>query len=110
MILHNMVLTRAGAGFYVDVGAHHPRRYSNTYLFYKRGWRGINIDAAPGSMKSFSKTRPRDINLEIGCAKQAGLKEFIIYDQPLVSTFSNDLGARADNYGYIMACFRSGDG
>ena len=22
-------------GFYVDVGAHHPKRFSNTYYFYK---------------------------------------------------------------------------
>ena len=28
-------------GFYVDVGAHHPIGHSNTYLFYRRGWRGI---------------------------------------------------------------------
>jgi len=90
VILHNMFLGRE-RGFYVDVGAHHPKRYSNTYLFYKRGWRGINIDAAPGSMRSFSKVRPGDINLEVGCAKYAGLKEFIVYDEPLVSTFSNDL-------------------
>jgi len=32
-------------GFYVDVGSHHPFRFSNTYLFYRLGWRGINIDA-----------------------------------------------------------------
>ena len=24
-------------GFYVDVGAHHPIRFSNTYLFYRLG-------------------------------------------------------------------------
>ena len=23
-------------GFYVDVGAHHPKRFSNTYYFYKK--------------------------------------------------------------------------
>jgi hypothetical protein len=28
-------------GFYLDVGAHHPRLYSNTYLFYNKGWNGI---------------------------------------------------------------------
>jgi hypothetical protein len=52
-------------GFYVDVGAHHPTRYSNTYLFYRMEWSGINIDAAPGSMNLFKKKRPRDINLEV---------------------------------------------
>ena len=24
-------------GFFVDVGAHHPIRFSNTFLFYKKG-------------------------------------------------------------------------
>ena len=24
-------------GFYIDVGAHHPKKISNTYFFYKKG-------------------------------------------------------------------------
>jgi hypothetical protein len=52
-------------GFYVDVGAHHPVRFSTTYFFYRRGCRGINIDATPGSMDAFRRLRPRDINLEV---------------------------------------------
>ncbi len=48
------------SGFYVDVGAHDPFRFSNTYLFYRLGWSGINIDAAPGSMRKL-----RFIDLEI---------------------------------------------
>jgi hypothetical protein len=51
-------------GFYIDVGAHHPKRFSTTYVFYKHGWRGINIDAMPDSLKVFNKFRKRDINLE----------------------------------------------
>ena len=31
-------------GFYVDVGCFHPKKHSNTYFLYKRGWRGVNID------------------------------------------------------------------
>jgi len=52
------------SGFYVDVGAHHPFRFSNTAKFYKLGWHGINIDATPGSMKLFRKYRKADINIE----------------------------------------------
>jgi len=51
-------------GFFVDVGAHHPTRFSNTYLLYRKGWRGINIDPLPGSMDLFNSMRPRDINIE----------------------------------------------
>ncbi len=28
-------------GFYIDVGAHHPKRFSNTHLLYKKGCPGI---------------------------------------------------------------------
>lgn len=51
-------------GFYVDIGAHHPTRFSNTYLLYKQGWRGINIDPRPGIMELFDLMRPEDINIE----------------------------------------------
>src|SRR5689334_5444047 len=52
-------------GFFVDVGAHHPKRFSNTYHFYLfRERRGINIDATPGSMTAFRRARPEDINIE----------------------------------------------
>lgn len=57
--------TRLKTGFYVDVGAYMPKTFSNTYCFYKRGWRGINIDATPGSMRIFNRVRRRDINLEV---------------------------------------------
>jgi FkbM family methyltransferase len=51
-------------GFYVDVGAFHPKKYSNTYLLHKFfGWKGINIDASDETIKEFNKDRPGDINL-----------------------------------------------
>ena len=31
-------------GYYVDVGCYHPIDGNNTYLLYKKGWNGINID------------------------------------------------------------------
>lgn len=52
-------------GFYVDVGAHHPTRFSNTYLLYQNGWRGITIDPLPGVNDIFKKMRPRDTHLQV---------------------------------------------
>ncbi|MFT7246563.1 MAG: hypothetical protein ACI82A_003940, partial [Candidatus Azotimanducaceae bacterium] len=57
------IFEQQSTGFYVDVGAHHPKRFSNTFLFYKLGWQGINIDAMPGSMALFNRERSRDLNL-----------------------------------------------
>lgn len=83
-------------GFYVDVGAYHPKQYSNTYLFYLRGWNGINIDPMPGSMDEFTKIRPRDINLELGVGMSKNEKTYYIFDQPALSGFSTKLSKKRD--------------
>lgn len=76
-------------GFYVDVGAHHPVRFSNTYLFYRRGWKGINIDAMPGAMKMFDKLRPLDTNIECGVAGNAGKLDYYRFNEPALNTFDS---------------------
>lgn len=63
-------------GFYVDVGAFHPRQFSNTYALYARGWRGINIDGNPGSMDLFRVLRARDLNVETLVSDEAGVIDF----------------------------------
>lgn len=75
-------------GFFVDVGAHHPVRFSNTWMFYKKGWRGINIDPTPGSMKPFRWLRSRDINLEIGVGGTPGILTFFCFNEPALNTFN----------------------
>jgi FkbM family methyltransferase len=78
-------------GFYVDVGAYHPFKHSNTYLLYKAGWRGVNIDPRPGSKALFDKHRPRDINLEYGVASQDGsLTYYMIGEESTMNTFSRE--------------------
>jgi FkbM family methyltransferase len=86
-LILNRLLDGKIQGFYVDVGAHHPVRFSNTYLFYKRGWHGINIDAMPGSMKKFDKVRPRDINIERGVAGKEGKLMYHRFNEPALNTF-----------------------
>lgn len=80
-------------GFYVDIGAHHPVRFSNTLLFYKRGWRGVNIDPTPGSMRSFKLLRSKDINLEIGIGEKSGKMTFYCFNEPAINTFDQTLAA-----------------
>ena len=52
-------------GRYIDIGAFHPFRGSNTYLLYKKGWSGINIDLNKTSIDLFKLARPNDINLNL---------------------------------------------
>lgn len=77
-------------GFYIDIGAHHPQRFSNTYYFYLNGWQGMNIDAMPGSMKLFDQLRPLDINLEIAVSAQIEELNYYQFDEPALNTFSQE--------------------
>ena len=91
-------------GFYVDVGAHHPYRFSNTCLFYRQGWHGINIDAMPGSMSAFEKQRPRDINLESGVGRKAEILKFFVFNEPALNTFDEGLAkARCNDIWHIRS-------
>jgi FkbM family methyltransferase len=64
------------SGFYVDVGGFHPYMYSNTYLFYRRGWHGINIEPNPASFPAFQKYRKRDLNLQLAISGENGVASF----------------------------------
>jgi FkbM family methyltransferase len=81
-------------GFYVDIGAHHPKRFSNTFFFYKKGWSGINIDAMPNSMSLFNKVRPRDINLEIPISDKKQKLKYYIFNETAINCFSKELAEK----------------
>lgn len=86
-------------GFYVDIGAYHPQSYSNTYYFYLQGWKGINIDAMPGSMEIFKKIRPNDINLEIPISDSKENLTYYTFNYPnLNGFFSKETAAERNNW------------
>jgi FkbM family methyltransferase len=78
-------------GFYVDVGAHHPRRFSNTNFFYRRGWRGINIEPNPEAAGEFRAIRSRDINIELGVSNRPGSLRYYLFDEPALNTFDEKI-------------------
>lgn len=72
-------------GSYVDVGAHHPDRFSVTRHLYQSGWSGINIEANPALLKAFENRRKRDVNLNFA----VGLKDeyqLAVFTEPAIST------------------------
>jgi len=78
---------RLDRGFYIDVGAFHPFRYSNTallHLFY--GWRGVNIDANPEAIRSFATNRPGDINIEAAVSDMETEAEYVMFDRGAINS------------------------
>ena len=99
-LILNRFLDNKKEGFFVDVGAHHPIRFSNTFLFYKKGWSGINIDAMPGSMAAFNKIRPKDINVEKGIALKNDKLTFYQFNESALNTFSKEEAFSKNKDGY----------
>lgn len=87
VVLWHFFRTKHG-GFYVDVGAHHPYRMSNTALLHCfNGWSGINVEPDQRLFAEFPKARPNDINLCCGIGAEDGTARMAIFEDGAVNSF-----------------------
>ena len=108
-IILNKLFSGIKNGFYIDVGCHHPRRFSNTALLYKNGWNGINIDASSKNLKLFNVFRKRDKNVNaLISEKSENLKFYYFNESALNGILSQskvdslkDLGYKVINEEFI---------
>ncbi|HEX2175755.1 MAG TPA: FkbM family methyltransferase [Nocardioidaceae bacterium] len=57
------LLRNVGSGFYVDIGAHHPLRHSNTAMLHMKGWQGVTVEPMLQGFRAFQRFRPHAINV-----------------------------------------------
>lgn len=93
LVLRQYLFKNKKKGFYVDVGAFHPKHISNTYALFRQQWNGINIDPNKETIDLFNKHRPNDINLQIGIAKTPSKKTYYSFSHSGVNTFSEEHAA-----------------
>jgi FkbM family methyltransferase len=86
---------------YLDIGAHHPHYLSNTFYFYEKGYRGINIEPDPFLIEGFKKMRSEDINLNVGVGlnKKKDSVDFFVMSTRTLNTFSKKEAERIASYG-----------
>lgn len=75
---------------YIDVGANHPTRLSNTYRFYRNGWRGFVVEPNQSMLKMHRVIRPEDQHLAIGCGDKPALLGFHHASSHVLSGFSKE--------------------
>jgi FkbM family methyltransferase len=63
-------------GLYIDIGGNHPLRLSNTYLLYKKGWRGIVVEPIRRMHAKHKRFRPRDTQVNAAAGQSAGELNF----------------------------------
>jgi FkbM family methyltransferase len=84
---------------YLDLGAHHPVKLSNTYLFYRQGGTGVCVEPDPTLFKLLKRKRPRDTCLNVGVGLIAGTANFHVMTSKTLSTFSKEEAERYQSYG-----------
>ena len=78
-------------GRYIDVGAHHPFRFSNTALLNLKGWAGTNIDPNPSSITDFKLVRPHDNNVCAALGSANSISNYYEFQESALNTFSEDM-------------------
>lgn len=72
---------------YLDLGANHAMRLSNTYSFYSQGARGVLIEANPALARELTEQRPEDIVVNKCIAEKSDEKlDFYIMNGDGLST------------------------
>ena len=61
-IILEKIFKNQDKGIYIDVGCQHPIKNNNTYLLYKKGWEGINVDLDKDNIDLFNASRSKDNN------------------------------------------------
>ncbi|MEO0969835.1 MAG: FkbM family methyltransferase [Cyanobacteria bacterium J06639_18] len=74
----------------MDVGCNHPIHYSNTFILYRRGWTGINIDANEKLISKYKRLRKRDTNICAVVSDQEKEVVFTEFDDSFVSSINTE--------------------
>jgi FkbM family methyltransferase len=88
---------------YLDIGAHHPSFFSNTFFFYLRGSQGVCIEPNPELCSYIRKKRKRDICINAGIGSEKSVKmDFYAFTDPLLSTFSKEDADKQVGVGHVL--------
>ena len=78
-------------GFYVDIGCYHPIHRNNTFLLFKKGWQGMNVDIHDFSIELFNYARPKDLNYNFAVSnKNEKIKMFFQKELSQLSTIDQN--------------------
>tara|TARA_B100000963_G_C22589961_1_gene654993 strand:+ start:943 stop:1695 length:753 start_codon:yes stop_codon:yes gene_type:complete len=82
-------------GFYVDVGCQHPIKNNNTYLLYRRGWTGLNIDLDSVNIELFNFFRRNDNNVKSAVSdKIENAKLFYYHQKSPINTLDEKISSK----------------
>ena len=91
-LLISYIFRNKKKGIFIDIGCNHPVYNNNTYLLYKKGWRGINIDLDEKSINLFNTFRKSDLNIKQAISSKAEEVDLYFYhNKSPINTINKDL-------------------
>jgi FkbM family methyltransferase len=87
---------------YLDIGANHPCYLNNTYIFYLKGSKGVNIEPNPKMIERFHNQRPNDVSIAAGAAPVKGELTYYELDSPELNTFSKEHALHMQEKGHTI--------
>ena len=94
-------------GVYVDLGAGEPMQCSNTWQFYKRGWRGLLVEPHPAFVYQLARWRPGDCVFPVAVSDRSGMVPF--YVDGTVSSCQSDWSNSAPDRPQAVECMTATD-
>ncbi|EGQ64106.1 methyltransferase, FkbM family domain protein, partial [Acidithiobacillus sp. GGI-221] len=79
-VILRRALQHVDRGFYIDIGAQHPRIDSVSRAFYEMGWRGVHVEPVPAYARLLQEDRPDETVIQAALGKHRG--EVSFYEIP----------------------------
>lgn len=96
LLIKDILKNQKEKGIYIDVGSHHPLINNNTYILYKRGWKGINVDLDFNSIDMFNYFRPKDHNIQIALSNKISFTDlYFFHNRSAKNTITKSRGKGA---------------
>jgi FkbM family methyltransferase len=97
LILERLRLSKVS---YLDIGTNHPKKFNNTYFFYKKGHNGVCVEPNPALAKTIKRVRPNDKTLNVGLSSgEEYTADFFVLSADTLSTFSKEDAEKLDAEG-----------
>jgi len=91
-LIIDRIFSKIKKGIYVDIGCNHPIKYNNTYLLYKKGWNGINVDSDEKSISEFKRFRRDDYNVNsLVSGSRKKIDYYFYHDRSALNTVDSKL-------------------
>ena len=86
------------SGFYIDIGAGRPITGSNTYIFYRLGWRGICVDPISKNYRLLKLLRSKDKIFQTLVGPKSEAINFWEFEPYVFSTVDEKVANLVKNY------------